>query len=58
VLRLMARGLPNSDIAATLSISVGTVKTHINRILSKMGVRDRTQAVTTAIQRGLVHPSQ
>jgi len=58
VLRLMARGLPNSDIATTLSISVGTVKTHINRILSKMGVRDRTQAVTTAIQRGLVHPSQ
>ena len=58
VLRLMAEGLSNSDISATLSISVGTVKTHINRILSKLGARDRTQAVTTAIQRGLVHPGK
>jgi two-component system NarL family response regulator len=56
VLRLMAKGFPNSDIATTLSISVGTVKTHINRILNKLGARDRTQAVTSAIQRGLVHP--
>jgi len=58
VLRLMAEGLSNSDISDTLSISVGTVKTHINRILSKLGARDRTQAVTTAIQRGLVHPGK
>jgi two-component system NarL family response regulator len=58
VLNLMARGMPNSEIATNLSISVGTVKTHINRILSKLGARDRTQAVTTAIQRGLVHPGR
>lgn len=54
VLGLMARGMSNSDIATALSISENTVKTHVNRILSKLGVSDRTQAVIVAIKRGIV----
>ncbi|MBE9103399.1 response regulator transcription factor [Nostoc cf. edaphicum LEGE 07299] len=49
----MARGLSNQDIAAALNITESTVKFHINRILSKLGVSDRTQAVITALKRGL-----
>lgn len=49
----MARGLSNQDIAAALNITESTVKFHINKILSKLGVSDRTQAVITALKRGL-----
>ena len=54
VLRLMAQGMSNSDIATTLSISESTVKSHVNHILSKLGVNNRTQAVIVAIKRGIV----
>lgn len=55
VLRLMAQGTSNLDIAAALSISESTVKSHVNRILSKLGVNDRTQAVIVAVKRGIVN---
>ena len=55
MLELIVRGQSNKEIGATLAISEATVKSHINNILSKLGVTDRTQAVTTALQRGLVH---
>jgi len=55
VLGLIVKGMNNADIAAALSISKGTVKIHVNNILSKMGVSDRTQAATAAIKRGIVH---
>ncbi len=54
VLRLIVAGHSNREIAALLYISEGTVKTHVNHILMKLGVSDRTQAVTTALRRGLV----
>lgn len=53
VVRQMALGLNNHDIGAALNITESTVKFHINRILSKLGVSDRTQAVITALKRGL-----
>ncbi len=55
VLRLIVHGRSNREIANDLHISEATVKTHINNLLSKLGVSDRTQAATTALQRGLVH---
>ncbi len=55
VLELIVRGKSNKEIGTALSISEATVKSHINSLLSKMGVTDRTQAATTALQRGLVH---
>ncbi|MGD0547495.1 MAG: response regulator transcription factor [Terracidiphilus sp.] len=54
VLEQIVRGLSNKEIAAELEISEATVKTHINNLLSKLGVTDRTQAATAAIQRGIV----
>ncbi|HWQ93005.1 MAG TPA: response regulator transcription factor [Clostridia bacterium] len=54
VLRRMARGESNKEIGNSLSISEGTVKTHVKSILSKLGVAGRTEAVATASQRGLV----
>jgi two-component system, NarL family, response regulator len=54
VLRLMAQGMSNLDIGASLSVGESTVKSHVNRILSKLGVSDRTQAVIVAIKRGIV----
>jgi two-component system NarL family response regulator len=54
VLRLIAQGMSNLDIANTLTIGESTVKSHVNRILSKLGVNDRTQAVITAVKRGIV----
>ena len=55
VLQLIVGGNSNKEIAAALFISEATVKTHINSLLSKLGVTDRTQAATTALQRGIVH---
>ena len=55
VLELIVQGQSNKEIGVSLTISEATVKSHINNILSKLGVTDRTQAVTTALQRGLVH---
>ncbi len=55
VLELIVGGKSNKEIGHQLSISEATVKTHINNLLGKMGVTDRTQAATAAIQRGLVH---
>jgi two-component system, NarL family, response regulator len=54
VLRLMTAGKTNHDIASELFIAEATVKSHVNSILSKMQVNDRTQAVTLALKRGLV----
>jgi len=54
VLEQIVRGKSNKEIGSELDISEATVKTHINNLLSKLGVADRTQAATAAIQRGLV----
>ena len=54
VLRLMEQGMSNLDIATALTIGESTVKSHVNRILSKLGVSDRTQAVIIAVKRGIV----
>jgi two-component system, NarL family, response regulator LiaR len=53
VLRLIARGLSNMDIAGCLFLSEGTVRNHVSAILAKLGVADRTQAAVIAIQHGL-----
>jgi len=53
VIDLMVDGLSNHDIGTALNITESTVKFHVNRILSKLGVNDRTQAVVTALKRGL-----
>jgi DNA-binding NarL/FixJ family response regulator len=54
VLRLVADGNRNKDIADKLSIAEATVKAHIKRIMAKLGARDRTQAVSIAVQRGII----
>jgi DNA-binding NarL/FixJ family response regulator len=56
VLRLVGLGLANAEIAAALYITVGTAKTHVARLLAKLGARDRVQLVITAYQAGLVDP--
>ena len=55
VLEQIVAGRSNKEIGSHLNISEATVKSHINNILSKLGVSDRTQAATTALQRGIVH---
>jgi DNA-binding NarL/FixJ family response regulator len=57
VLRLVAAGRSNTEIAAELYVGVETVKTHVSRILTKLAARDRTQAVIAAYESGLVRPS-
>jgi DNA-binding NarL/FixJ family response regulator len=58
VLKLLARGLSNSEIANTLFLSEATIRTHVSRILAKLDLRDRTQAVVVAYESGLVQPGE
>ncbi|MDR0849382.1 MAG: response regulator transcription factor [Propionibacteriaceae bacterium] len=56
VLLLIAKGMSNQEISKTMYLSETTVKTHVSKILEKLGVRDRVQAVVEAYEGGLVHP--
>jgi DNA-binding NarL/FixJ family response regulator len=56
VLRLMATGLSNAEIAEQLYVSLETVKTHVGNVLAKLQARDRTQAVITAYESGFITP--
>jgi DNA-binding NarL/FixJ family response regulator len=58
VLRLIARGLTNADIANALSLSIATVKSHVSHILGKLKLRDRAQAVVMAYETGFVQPGR
>ena len=55
VLRLVAKGLRNKEISPVIGRTEGTVKVHVKNILQKLGVADRTEAVTLALQRGIIH---
>ncbi len=54
VLKLIVQGCSNKEIAASLSVTESTIKNHVNSILAKLNVRDRTQAATTALRRGII----
>jgi DNA-binding NarL/FixJ family response regulator len=56
VLFEVARGHSNGEIARSLTVSEATVKTHVGRILAKLGLRDRVQVVVFAYEAGIVHP--
>lgn len=56
VLRWMARGLSNAEIARELVVGAETVKTHVGNVLAKVGARDRTQAVVAAYESGFIDP--
>ena len=58
VLHMLARGLTNKEIGSALRISGNTVRNHVNSIIEKLEVSDRTEAATTAIQRGIIEVSQ
>ena len=55
VLRLVARGLGNKEVGDVLGTASGTIKAHVQSILSKLGAKDRTHAVTIALRRGIIH---
>ena len=58
VLRLMAIGKGNAELATHLYLGEGTIKTHVSHVLAKLGLRDRVQAVVFAFESGLVEPGE